>query len=159
MEPFCRGMLIIIGYYLGFAATALMGLSLNFQHLLVTAFAVGFSNTLYYVGLGTALMVHTPSALIGRVISTRQLALGSVRVVSPLVFGTLAEWTGIRSAVLAMAVLGSLGTTAAVVLLPAVRNLGRDAERGPTPRLWMWTVGSIDPEIEETRQRRMNAVS
>ena len=154
-----RSTLILSGYFLGFIATALMGLSRGFQHLLLTAFAVGFSNTMYYVGLGTALMEHTPGALIGRVISTRQLALGLVRVVSPLVFGALAEWSGIRAAIFVMAMAGALGTTAVVLWLPSVRQLGRDAQTARSPGLWRWTIGSIDPEIEKARQHRMNAAS
>ena len=162
-----RSTLILSGYFLGFVATALMGLSLRFQHLLLTAFAVGFSNTMYYVGLGTVLMEHTPGALIGRLISTRQLALGLVRVVSPLVFGALAESSGIRAAILVMAVVGALGTTAVVASFPLVRQLGRDTQVAASPGLWKWTAGSlwkwtvgrIDPEIEEVRQHRMNVVS
>jgi MFS family permease len=155
-----RGILILSGYFLGFVATGFMGLSRSFQHLLLTAFMVGFSNTMYYVGLGTVLMEHTPSAFIGRVISTRQLALGFVRVVSPLVFGVLAEAIGIRVAIVAMATTGVFGTTAVVVWLPSLWFLGRGVERvGTNTRIWGWTIGSIDIEVEETRQHRMNALT
>lgn len=155
-----RGVLILSGYFVSFVGTALMALSQNFGHLLATAFVVGFSNTMYYVGVGTVLMEHTPSTLIGRVISTRQLALGLVRVVSPLVFGGIAEKVGIRPAVIMMAVLGTVGTTAVVGSLPAVRQLGsaEATERRP-PAIWTWTLGSVDPEIEVGPQYRMNALS
>lgn len=154
-----RGVLILSGYYIGFLATALMGLSQSLQHLLLTAFVVGFSNTMYYVGVGTVLMEHTPSALIGRVIATRQLALGFMRVVSPLIFGVVAEWTGVRTSILLMAGFGALGTTVAIALLPVVRRLGEDTQVAGKPRLWSWTIGSIDPDTDEAQQFRMNAVS
>jgi len=156
-----RGVLIFAGYFLAFAATALMALSQTFQHLLLTAFAVGFSNTMYYVGLGTILMEFTPSAFRGRVISIRQLAMGLVRVASPLAFGTLAERIGVRDAILAMAMTGAIGTGAVILGSSTLRELGRG--KGDDPRqhlgLWRLTVGSIDPEVEETQQHRMNSMS
>jgi MFS family permease len=154
-------MLIFAGYFLGFTATALMALSQTFRHLLLTAFAVGFSNTMYYVGLGTILMEHTPSAFRGRVISIRQLAMGLVRVASPLAFGTLAERIGVRDAILAMAMTGAMGTGVVILGSRTLRELGRG--KGDEPRqqlgLWRLTVGSIDPEVEEAQQYRMNSVS
>jgi MFS family permease len=155
-----RGLLVLSGYFLGFLATALMALSQNFPHLLLTAFVVGFSNTMYYVGVGTVLMEHTPSTLIGRVISTRQLALGLVRVVSPLFFGAVAEEVGIRSSVILMALVGAAGTTAVIVWLPVVRSLGGRSQGQARPSaMWAWTFGSVDPDIEVGPQYRMNAVS
>jgi len=155
-----RGTLIISGYFIGFLATALMALSRNFPHLLLTAFFVGFSNTMYYVGVGTVLMEYTPGTLIGRVISTRQLALGFVRVVSPLSFGSLAEWIGIRSSIILMALIGAVGTGAVVIWLPAVRRLGgkTQVQRG-APALLAWTLGRVDPDIEVAPQYRMNVLS
>jgi MFS family permease len=156
-----RGTLIFVGYFLGFAATALMALSANFQHLLITAFAVGFSNTMYYVGLGTILMEHTPSAFRGRVISTRQLAIALVRVAAPLAFGTLAERVGVRDAILAMAITGAVGTGAVILGSDELRKLARST-REPLRRpfgLWIVAIGSVDPEIEHPRQHRMNGVS
>jgi MFS family permease len=156
-----RGALIFAGYFIGFAATALMALSLNFRHLLLTAFAVGFANTMYYVGLGTILMEYTPSALRGRVISTRQLAIALVRVASPLVFGTLAERTGVRDAILAMAATGATGTGAVILGSRSLRHLalGTGEPGGQRIPLWRLTIGSIDPEIEDARQYRMNTLS
>jgi MFS family permease len=137
-----------------------MAVRQSFMHLLLTAFFVGFSNTMYYVGVGTVLMEYTPSTLLGRVISTRQLALGFVRVVSPLLFGALAESVGIRSSVLSMALIGAVGTAAVIVWLPAVRSLdARPLSQSRPPALWAWTVGSVDPEIEPVPQYRMNVVS
>jgi MFS family permease len=155
-----RGLLVLSGYFLGFLATALMAISQSFMHLLLTAFFVGFSNTMYYVGVGTVLMEYTPSTLLGRVISTRQLALGLVRVVSPLLFGALAESVGIRSSVLTMALTGAVGTAAVILWLPAVRSLdARPLSRSRPPAAWAWTVGSVDPDIEPAPQYRMNVVS
>jgi MFS family permease len=155
-----RSSLVLSGYFLGFLATALMALSQNFPHLLLTAFFVGFSNTMYYVGVGTVLMEYTPGTLIGRVISTRQLALGFVRVISPLLFGALAEEVGIRISILTMALIGAAGTTAVILWLPTVRNLGTvQARETKALSLWAWTFGSVDPDIEVAPQYRMNALS
>ena len=158
---FRKSRLIIGGYFLGFLATALMGFSAAYTPLLLTAFAVGFANTLYYVGLGTVLMEYTPTELMGRVVSTRQLALAITRVVSPLLFGAIAERSGIRPAIFLMAGVGAIGTLVAVWRYPAVRQFDRDWKGSGS---WMSAllkpfVEPVDTEFQEAPQRWLNVVS
>lgn len=156
-----KSLIILGGYFLAFAATALMGFSRSFEALLVTAFVVGFANTLYYVGLSTVLMEHTSQDIIGRVVSTRQLVLNAMRVLSPLIFGDLADRIGIREALVIMAALGAIGTAGIVIRYPIVRRfdlaVGKVNER--LHRFWRKISGSVDLDLDERQQRLLNAIS
>ena len=158
---FRKSRIILGGYYLGFVATALMGVSGGLNTLLLTAFVIGFSNTLYYVGLGTVLMEYTPADLVGRVVSTRQVALASARVISPLVFGAIAGVTGIRPSIILMAALGAIGTTGAILMYPSVRQFDREwrAVRGRTSSFLKSITEPLDADFEEGPQRLMNGVA
>ena len=158
---FRKSRLIIGGYLLGFLSTALMGLSTGYTSLLLTAFAVGFANTLYYVGLGTVLMEYTPTELMGRVVSTRQVALASARVFSPLLFGAIAERSGVRPAILFMAAAGAVGTVTAIWRHTSVRQFDRSWKgAGLRPSLLLKPfVEPVDSEFQEAPQRWLNGVA
>src|SRR5437867_4546681 len=132
-----KSALIIGGFFLGFASSAAMGLSRSFNTLLITAFAVGFANTLNYVGLTTVLMERTEQGVIGRVLATRQVALGTVRVLSPLAFGTF-------------------GTAAVVVFSPALRRIESVGPPAPISKVWKFFVMSANPEFDGNQQARLN---
>lgn len=156
-----RHILVLGGYFLVFVSTALMGLSVSFLTLVAAAFGVGFANTLYYVGLSTTIMEHSPPRILGRVISTRQLAISVVRVVSPLLLGLMADVVGVRDTIVAMAVAGTIGTVAILSFFPAARRF----EAGPFQvdetrnALWRVLVGSVNPQFDERQQYRLNLVS
>jgi MFS family permease len=158
---FRRHILVLGGYFLVFAATALMGFSTSFLTLVAAAFAVGFANTMYYVGLSTTIMEYSPQGVLGRVISTRQLAIGVVRVVAPLLLGLLADAVGIRETIVAMAVAGTVITMVILSVLPAARRF----EAGPfqvnetRSALWRVLVGPVNPQFDHTQQHRLNFVS
>ncbi len=164
-----KSTVILGGYFLMFAATALMGLSTSFQALLFTGFVVGFANTFYYVGLLTVVMEHTPQEVIGRVISTRQVALRIVNLIYPLIFGALADAIGgdkgIRQAVVAMAVLSAIGTAAMVLVYPVLRRFDRAGEPmgertfGILSAVWRAISGPVAPTYDELQQRRLNIVA
>lgn len=153
-----KSQMMIGGFFVHFAATGAMGLSASFDHLLLTAFAVGFANTLYFVSTTTVLMEHTPGDFIGRVMSTRQVAIGVVRILSPLTFGAVADVFGIRQAVVAMAALGAVGTGVVLVLNPVLRRF--DAVRASVDQrllsIWRVVSGPVNPEMDNSQQRRLN---
>jgi len=136
-------------------------LSRSFESLMMTAFAVGFANTLYYVGLTTVLMEYTPADLIGRVASSRQAAIGLVRIVSPLVFGAVADRIGIRNSVVAMASVGAIGTAVVAIASPSIRRfdvgVSSITERvyGRLARL----TGEVSAEFEPSQQRWLSLFS
>jgi MFS family permease len=152
-----KGLIIFGGFFLNFLSTGLMGLIGSFGSLLLTAFGVGFANTTYLVGLSTVLMEHTPGQLIGRVIAIRQVAIGFLRVVVPLVFGLIADNFGVRGAVLGLAATGAIGT-ALVMRNPATRKF----DTGPAEideRMFAFfrrAVGAPSPEFEAVHQRWLN---
>ena len=151
-----RSVLIIGGFFLGFASSAAMGLSRSLNALLLTGFAVGFANTLYYVGLTTVLMERTPQGVIGRVMASRQVALGAVRILSPLAFGALGDVIGVRASIWAMAALGTVGTAVVVALSPALRRIESVGQAAPIPKIWKSLVLSANPEFDENQQARLN---
>src|SRR5437773_7732752 len=151
-----KSALIIGGFFLGFASSAAMGLSRSFNTLLVTAFAVGFANTLNYVGLTTVLMERAEQGVIGRVLATRQVALGTVRVLSPLAFGTLGDVIGVRLSIWVMAALGTLGTAAVVVFSPALRRIESVGPPAPISKVWKSLVMPANPEFDRNEQARLN---
>jgi MFS family permease len=138
-----------------------MSFSKSFEFLLITAFMVGFGNTLYAVGLSTVLMDHTPGGLIGRVASTRQVAHGCVRVVAPLVFGAIADKVGVRVSLLGMTAVGALGTAMVLVAHPSVRKFDAGATRLDEQLFAILgaSVGQISPEFETMRQKWMSLAS
>jgi len=151
-----RSVLIVGGFFLGFASSAAMGLSRSFDALLVTAFAVGFANTLNYVGMTTVLMERTQQKLIGRVMATRQVALGSIRVLSPLAFGALGDVIGVRQSIWIMAAMGTLGTAAVVAFSPALRRIDSTEGPAPLPKIWQSLVMPANPEFDRNEQARLN---
>jgi MFS family permease len=153
-----KSYLILGGFFLQFAATGAMALSRDFDMLLVTAFGVGFANTLNSVSLTTVLMEHTPQEVLGRVISTRQVAFGTIRILSPLVFGALGDAIGIRQAMLAMVSAGAIGTSLVAVMSPALRHFDRvepSDTRGRIPVL-VSILRSTKPEFDGAQQIRLN---
>ncbi len=156
-----KSLLILGGFFLGFAFTAAMGFSNSFDALLVSAFAVGFSNTLNYVGMTTVLMEHTPQEIIGRVMSTRQVGLGAVRILSPLVFGALGDVLGIRSAIKIMALVGAIGTAAVVIASPTLRRFDSSVVSSPgrVYHLWHSVFGRTNPEFDSAQQAALNSVA
>ncbi|OLC28659.1 MAG: hypothetical protein AUH31_08605 [Armatimonadetes bacterium 13_1_40CM_64_14] len=149
-----KSLTILIGFFLNFLSTGLMGLSNSLESLMLTGFAVGFANTLYYVGVTTVLMERTPSELFGRVISTRQVATGFLRVVAPLAFGSIADNFGVRFSIVLLAVVGAVGTALVVINNPATRNF----DAGPSDlKERMFAIarrlgGKASPEFEATQQ-------
>ena len=156
-----KSFIMISGFFVAFLATFLMGLSTSFEDLLVTAFAVGFANTLYYVGTNTVVMEHTPQGVIGRVWSIRQVAIGAVRVLSPLIFGTMADSIGIREAIVAMAAVGTLGTATVVIVRPVLRQFDAAGVSLDERTLSVWAIisGPTNPDLDEAQQRRLNVIT
>ena len=159
-----KSWLILGGYFLHYVMTAFMGLSWGYTPLLIAGFGVGFANAFYFVGLGTVLMAHTPATMVGRVISTRQVAIGVLRIATPLMFGAAADAFGVRPTTMLLAVIGALATVAAVARIPVLRNL--DARtRGaplasPAPGPFAdWLLGPVRPGFDTLSQQRLNAIT
>lgn len=157
-----KSQLILGGFFLGFASAAAMSSSNSLNTLLATAFAVGFANTLNYVGLTTVLMEHTPQGLIGRVMSTRQVALGATRILSPLIFGVIGDAWGVRQAILGMAIVGAIGTAVVAIVNPVLRRFDRSVEP-PRPsgvrHVWEFLISRTSPEFDTAQQSALNSVT
>jgi MFS family permease len=160
-RSFSRSTLIVGGFFAQFTMTWMMGFSRSYTGLLATGFGVGFSNTLSFVGLSTLLMEYTPPGLMGRVVSTRQLALHLVRIVSPLVFGQLADHTSVPASIGVMTLVGFTGTAiVASTLVPLLRRFESGASsqyEGTVPARHV--LGSLDAAFDRGVQVRLNYVS
>ncbi len=158
-----KSLIILGGYFLMFAATALMGISTSFQALLLAGFAVGFANTCYYVGLLTVVMEHTPQEVMGRVISSRQVGLRIVNLIAPLLFGVLADTIGVREAIVTMAVVSAVGTAATVLTHPVLMRIDAPDSSEQTfaiaRRVWRTIMDPVAPLYDTVQQRRLNLVA
>lgn len=158
-----KSWLILGGYFVYYLMTAFMGVSWGYAPLLIAGFGVGFANALYYVGLGTILMAHTPESVVGRVISTRQVANGIVRIVTPLAFGALADLAGIRPTTVLLAGIGAVATAAVIGSIRVLRNLDAYVV-GVSPRLVTASpfldalLGPVRPGFDAPSQQRLNAI-
>jgi MFS family permease len=121
---FPKGRLIAMSF-LGWAvATGVAGVSANAGMLFAAVFWVGFTNIVLFVSLATTIMEVTPSEMLGRVITARQVALALVRVTAMLGFGLLADLSSVRLAILSMAGVSVLGVMTGLLLFPEVGRLG-----------------------------------
>jgi MFS family permease len=154
-----KSFIILGGFFLIFLATGLMSFSRSFEFLIMTAFVVGFANTLYYVGLSTVVMEHTPAELIGRVASIRQAAIGSVRIAAPLVLGAIADQYSVRASMLGLAAAGAIGTLFVVIANPLISTF--DAGTGGRERMFagLGRIGKVSPEFEAKQQGWLSSVS
>lgn len=175
-----RGQTVVAGYLLWALAVGAMGLAANYGMLVIAGFWVGFANMLVFVNVSTIMMEHTPADKLGRVITTRQVALALMRATALLGFGWLADQTTVRGAILAMAGISVAGTLLARLRFPALWRYG--LEEAPVPRrvapapagvmadldgrlvepALSFTLGrllraDIDPEFDEAEQRWLNA--
>ena len=171
-----RGQAIVLGYGMWALAAGMMGLSPNYGVLVVTGFWVGFANMLVFVNVSTVMMEHTPSAVIGRAVTTRQILVALMRASALLGFGALGDLIGIRAAILAMAGISAAGTVVAAVRFPVlwryrVPDLPRAREAGlraaeaaggsggkgaPFSALARILLDRTDPEFDPAEQRWLN---
>ncbi len=126
-----KGRLITGGFLGWIVATAAAGLSVNAGMLYAAIFWVGFANIVLYVSLSTTLMEVTPSHVLGRVLATRQVAAAGIRVAAVLVFGALADFVGVRQAVLGMAGLSLAGIAVGFRLFPEIGRVGAQPDERP----------------------------
>lgn len=116
-----KGQAVLFGYAFWAVAAGMMGISTNYPMLVITGFWVGFANMLAFVNMSTIIMEHTPESGMGRLISTRQVALAFVRVTGLIGFGWLADVTrNVRLAIVVMAFISFLGTLVVALRFPVI---------------------------------------
>lgn len=121
-----KGQMVVFAYLLWATAAASMGLSLNYGMLLISGFWVGFANMLVFVNVGTIMMEYTPSRMIGRTITTRQMVVAFMRACALLGFGWMGDRLGVRSAILMMAGMSIVGTSIAALRAPVLWRYGME---------------------------------
>jgi len=138
--------------------------------LYASVFWVGVANIVLFISLSTTIMELTPQGMLGRVLTTRQVALAVVRVLSMLVFGELADLIGVRIAVLGMSGLSLIGIALGLIAFPEILRLGGTTEKtaavipslgGVLRRVYRQLVatliGAMDTVYRIEPQRMLNA--
>jgi MFS family permease len=128
-----RGQSIVFGYMLWALAALALGASQNFGMLVIAGFWVGFANTVVFVNVSTLMMAHTPNTIIGRAITTRQVVVAFVRVTSLLFFGWLADVLSVRASITLMAAVSLAGVILVTLRLPQLFRYGAAPAAGPGP--------------------------
>jgi MFS family permease len=168
---FPKGKMVVFSYLLWAVAAAMMGLSLNYGMLLAAGFWVGFANMLLFVNVGTIMMEHTPSKMIGRTITTRQTVVACMRAIALVGFGWLADHFGVRFAIVTMAGISLVGTGVAAVRsstlwhydsnraseTPSASRVDSRLEFRKVMRsLYNKIEPRMDPQFASDEQRRLN---
>ena len=167
---FPKGRLIAAGFIGWAVATGSTGVSANAGMLYASVFWVGVANIVLFISLSTTIMEVTPQGMLGRVLTTRQVALAVVRVLSMLVFGELADLIGVRIAVLGMSGLSLIGIALGLIAFPEILRLGGTTEktaavipslggvlRGVYRQLVATLIGAMDTVYRIEPQRMLNA--
>jgi DHA3 family macrolide efflux protein-like MFS transporter len=168
-----KGQTLVIAYLLWALSAGMVGLSANYGMLLVAGFWVGFANMLLFVNVGTIMMEHTPSGMIGRTITTRQVVVACMRATALLGFGWLADHAGTRISIMAMAGISLVGTVLAAVKSPELRQYqsasmvdvagvapARESRlaRSAIGPLLSRLIGNTDPQFAMDEQLRLNGI-
>jgi len=163
---FANGRLIAFGFIGWAVATGVTGLSVNAGMLFSSIFWVGAANIILYVSLSTTIMEVTPEHMLGRVLTTRQVALAVIRVLAMLLFGALADLIGIRQAVVLMGVVSVAGVVAGLIRFPEIPAIGTVIRPGDASvrkpafssiRFGGLLLNACDPGYAGVPQRNLNA--
>jgi MFS family permease len=165
---FPKGQLIAAGFLGWVVATGVTGTSANAGMLYASIFWVGIANIVLYITLAATIMEVTPADILGRVLTLRQVALASVRVLAMLIFGKVADFAGVRTAVLCMSGVSLLGVAVGFIAFPEILRIGQShrpaipalpptgQRRQPWGRLVGALIDSSDPTYRVEAQRVLN---
>ncbi len=102
----------VLTFLLTALATAGFGATTAYPVLLAAAFVFGFGNVATNVVNATLSMAHTPSALLGRVIASRQVFIAVTKIVGTIAFAWVADRAGASLALVALGLISGAGVAA-----------------------------------------------
>ena len=100
---------VAVMFFLTATAIVWFGSSSSFHILMASAFVFGLGNIATNIANATISMTNTPSAILGRLMASRQVFVAMTSLIGTLIFGRLAD---------------TAGPPASIVLLGAVSGLG-----------------------------------
>ena len=103
-----------------FALTAFaivwFGSTSNYHILITSAFLFGLGNIASNIANATISMTHTPSAILGRLMASRQVFISMTSLVGTLFFGRLADTAGPPAAIVLLGAVAGIGIVAVWLL-------------------------------------------
>ena len=93
-------------------APAAFGATPAYPVLLAAAFMFGLGNVATNIANATMSMVHTPSALVGRVMASRQVFIAVTKIVATIAFGWVADRAGASLALVTLGLVSGAGVAA-----------------------------------------------
>ncbi len=102
----------VLTFLLTALATVGFGVTTAYPVLLAAAFMFGLGNVATNIANATISMAHTPSALLGRVIASRQVFIAVTKIVGTIVFGWVADRAGASLALVALGLVSGAGVAA-----------------------------------------------
>jgi putative nucleotidyltransferase with HDIG domain len=102
----------VLTFLLTAVATAAFGATTAYPVLLAAAFMFGLGNVATNIANATMSMVHTPSALLGRVMASRQVFIAVTKIVATLAFGWVADRAGASLALVTLGLVSGAGVAA-----------------------------------------------
>lgn len=110
---------IVAMFLLTALAIALFGLTTSYSVLITAAFFFGLANIATNIANATISMLNTPSAILGRLMASRQVFIAGTQLLGMLIFGRLADLVGPSAALV------TLGSVSAVGVLAVWLSAGR----------------------------------
>jgi putative nucleotidyltransferase with HDIG domain len=102
----------VLTFLLTAVATAGFGATTVYPVLLAAAFLFGFGNVATNVANATLSMAHTPTALLGRVIASRQVFIAVTKIAGTIAFAWLADRAGASLALVTLGLISGTGVAA-----------------------------------------------
>ncbi len=99
----------VFTYLLTALATGGFGATTTYPVLLVAAFLFGVGNVATNIANATISMACTPSALLGRVIASRQVFIAATKIVGTIAFGWVADRAGAPFALIVLGLVSAAG--------------------------------------------------
>jgi MFS family permease len=99
----------VFTYLLTALATAGFGATTAYPVLLAAAFLFGLGNVATNIANATISMACTPSALLGRVIASRQVFIAATKIVGTIAFGWIADRAGAPLALIVLGLVSAAG--------------------------------------------------
>ncbi|HLW58432.1 MAG TPA: MFS transporter [bacterium] len=106
----------VIMFLLTSLAIAWFGSGLGYETLLAAAFLFGVGNIATKIANETISMGNTPSAILGRLMASRQVFIAATTLVGTLAFGRLADLAGPPDAIVLLGAVSGVGTFAVWIL-------------------------------------------
>lgn len=102
----------VLTFLLTALATAAFGATTAYPVLLAAAFMFGLGNVATNIANATLSMAHTPSALLGRVMASRQVFIAVTKIVATIAFGWVADRAGAPLALVTLGLVSGAGVAA-----------------------------------------------